>query len=91
MLSSAFRAVMSAIYQAPSWVSSRSQASLSTKMWVESMKVRGRGTGAQAPMLSLCQVEDLRANKNYFRTATAQNPYFYKGNKTFPCLFEDEH
>ena len=51
--------------------------------------VEGRGTGARAPMLFLSQAEDLRAKKNYFRTATAQNPYYYQGNKKFPCLSED--
>ena len=51
--------------------------------------VEGRGTRARAPILFLSQAEDLRAKKNYFRTATAQNPYYYKGNKKFPCLSED--
>ena len=49
--------------------------------------VEGRGTGGKAPMLFLSQAEDLRAKKNYFRTATAQNPYYYQGNKKFPRLF----
>ena len=49
--------------------------------------VEGRDTGARAPMLFLSQAEDLRAKRNYFRTATAQNTYYYQGNKKFPRLF----
>lgn len=51
--------------------------------------MKREGTGARALTLSLCRGEDIRAKKIKFRKSTAQNPYFYTRNKTFPWLSED--